>query len=135
MYSVPPCQSSAPVSSAASYATSGKPRKVNPAGVVPTICVGLSHEGEYSNWLNPPPPDCHACSPRYVPSTLLNRSVPPTATAYGDEAGYSTIGTPPTPPGGGPPATPQYAPVSPVEAKSVWPCAAASTRIMSPTSM
>ena len=70
-----------------------------------------------------------------MPSTLLNTSVPPTATAYGDDAGYSTIGTPPTPPLGGTPAAPQYPPVSPVDAKSVCPCAAASTRIMSPTSM
>src|ERR1700736_4887673 len=83
----------------------------------------------------PPPPDCHACSPRYVPSTLLKRSVPPTAIAYGEEAGYSTSGAPPTPPFGGTPAAPQYPPVSPVDAENDCPCTAASTRIMSPTSM
>ena len=57
-------------SSAASYAMSGIPRKVKPTGVVPTIWAGLSQYGEYSNCERPPPPDCHADSPRYVPSTL-----------------------------------------------------------------
>src|SRR3954452_9252558 len=50
--------------------------------------------------------------------------VPPMATAYGEEAGYSTSGTP-----AGTPLTPttaeQFEPWSPVETNRLWPWAAA----------
>ena len=62
----------------------------------------------------------------------MSSVVPPTPTTYGDEAGYSVSGGPLP----GTPlvaATAQALPVSPVEAKNVWPCAAAWAKDVSST--
>src|SRR5579864_9616352 len=57
-----PPQVSAPVSSDASIATSGRPRKSSVPALL-TVCVCCSQYGGNSNWLKPPPPASHEFSP------------------------------------------------------------------------
>src|SRR4051812_9090142 len=78
----------------------------------------------------PPPPAYQPISFGPGPSTV----VPPTPTAYGDDAGYSTLGIP-----AGTPLTPttaaQNTPVSPEETNSDWPWAAACAKVTSSASV
>src|SRR5579884_614205 len=98
----------------AHMATSGSP--LSPAALLGTI--PLCHHSEYSSALIPPPPAFQATSLFQVPSVLVSRSVPPTATTYGDDAGYEVITGPES---GTPfvPSTGQEAPTSPVEENTV----------------
>src|SRR5215475_5363458 len=110
-------------------AMSGTPR---PA--VDATLTEVCQKGESSNWLTPPPPAFQEISSYQVPSLLVRSVVPPAPITYGEAAGYSTIGMPAGTPLA-PTATPQNEPLSPVEAKTVWPCAAASRKTSSSTSM
>src|SRR3954451_17569735 len=78
----------------------------------------------------PPPPADQPISWGPGPRTV----VPPTPTAYGEDAGYSTEGMP-----AGTPLTPttaaQNTPVSPEETNSDWPCAAAWASVTSSASV
>src|SRR3954471_23835910 len=118
----------APVFGSASKATSGSPRTLAAAvGTTPLCQAPLFSTGEA-----PPPPAFHAASEMYAPEDEASSVVPPTATAYGEDAGYSVSGSPDSgTPLLGP--TAQELPVSPVEAKKVWPCAAAWASAMSST--
>src|SRR3954449_5493997 len=95
-----------------------------PANEPPAFCC---HDGTSSKYVAPPPPAYQAASVGPSPITV----VPPTPIAYGLAAGYSTpgrpAGTPFTPAG----PTGQNEPVSPLEVKSVWPCAAACLSVLS----
>src|SRR6478609_11661467 len=96
---------------------SGTPRP--PGGATPCC----QPRGD-SRRLGPPPPATHATSFEYAPLALVTRVVPPTPMTHGDDAGYSTSGTPAGTPFA-PTTTEQKPPVSPEEANTVWPCAAA----------
>src|ERR1700684_3228847 len=115
-----------PVLGSPSIATSGTPRSAALAG-----CTPLSQAGAVSKPLTPPPPEYQDTSPWYAPPACVTSVVPPTATTYGEAAGYSTSGTPAGTPLGVP--TEQKEPVSPEDANMVWPCAAPCMRIWSIT--
>src|SRR3954469_5814142 len=121
--SVPSTITRSPVSGSASSATSGTPRST-PTNEPPAFAC---HDGTSSKYVAPPPPAYQATSVGPLPMTV----VPPTPIAYGLAAGYSTpgrpAGTPLTPAG----PTGQNEPVSPLEVKRVWPCAAACLRVLS----